>query len=320
MQKIALLADIAQPLRPDTLHAPTLFAYELAETLHRSAQETGGLAIDLVARKHSVTSLPLVSIDADAGAADNPLLHYAFQDSVYLQLVLSGAFDEYALVHCLAPIVSPLVLLSMKGIPVVQTLLTDDGHPSALLPPQWLGKGLRQVRIAPYELTDARASIPPSTDLYRYCPGTESGGYVLWLGRENEAGESVARAVADALRQPLALFDEMQAQAQLQGASVVLHLDAGKPYDALWLMRALACGVPFAAWQSTEIEPFFTRAGLGAFAPEGEVEELVKNIKGLPFGAEASAMRREYALAMCGRRSAAARYREVYKSILSPKD
>jgi|GEM_PF-6283273 len=319
MQKIALLADIAQPLRPDMPDGPALFAHELAEALHRSAQETGGLSVDLVARKHSVTSLPLVSIDADAGANGNALLQYAFQDSVYLQLVLSGALDEYALVHCLAPIVSPLVLLSLKGIPVVQTLLTDADHPSTLLPPQWLGEGLRQVRIAPYELTATRASIPPSTDLYRYAPGPETGGYLLLIG-ENEADESLARAVANKLQQPLVLFDETQARSQLQGAAVVLHLGSGNPCDAVWLMRALACGVPFATWRREGLEPFFTRAGLGAFAPEGEVEELVKNIKDLPAGAEASAVRREYALAMCGRRSAAARYREVYKSILSPKD
>jgi hypothetical protein len=319
MLKIALLADIEYELRPNALHGPAAFAHELAASLFQSAGETGGISVDLVARKHSISEVPLISIDAGnlGGKHEDPLDRYAFQDAIYMQLVLSGALDDYALVHCLAPVVSPLVLLSAKGIPVVQTILTNEAHPSAVLPPQLLGRGARQVQVGPYMLDETKAVIPPSVDLYQFYPeAAPADDLLLWMGKENE--EEIARSIAGSLGLAFMAFNETDAVAQLKDARLLLHTHAGDtPCDAVWLARALACGTPFAAWADKQLQSFFTRPELGAFAERNNIDQLFENIRDLPARNTGAGPRREYALAFFGRRGAAARYREVYKNLLS---
>jgi hypothetical protein len=320
--RIALLADISEELSGDSISGTAVFTHELVRTLHESAEAAGALSVTLFARRNSSCGVPTVSLDPDSLAIPrNHLEAYALQEAIYTQLFISGMLRDYQLIHCLAPVVSPLLLLSQQGIPVVQTLVNGRGHPSSLLPSRLLGTRIRQVSVGPYSVSSESYAIPPSADLQRFQPhANPAGDFVLWSGMPGDAAEEEARHIAQALALPLKTFASGDPAELVRHARVLLHLPAHEyvePSDAsAWPLRALACGTPVAGWLTESLQPFFTRPELAFFTGRGEMQKLVDGINSLPSRENAAAIRREYVLACFGRRAAAARYRELYNSFL----
>src|SRR5712664_3255802 len=133
--RIALLTDLNERIAPDSVADEAVLAFEIAESLADSAREVGGFALDLVARRGSWQGLPLISLELDdlPHSRDKSLDGFVRQEAAYCELILAGLLQDYHLVHCLAPIVTPLQLLSSMGTAIVQTLLVGDKHPASSL-------------------------------------------------------------------------------------------------------------------------------------------------------------------------------------------
>jgi hypothetical protein len=308
MIRVALLADLEEPVGPDALGEEAAFAFELIEALAESARDLGGLAVDLVARRGSYRDVPLISIDPDeALAPGGPLARFARQEAAYTQLVLSGMLASYPLVHCLAPLVSPLLVAASMGQRIVHGPLVPEGHPSTLIP---------RTLIAPTLL--ASATVPPPIDLSRFRPSpSPEEAFVLWSGSGGARGRALALEAASALGSPLRALDEGDPAALLQGAIALLHLsEAPSPCGAVWPLRALACGTPVIAFRGGGLDDVVDHPSLGALLPPGDAGALAAAIERCPARARAGEVRRQWVLARHGRRAVAARWREIYAALL----
>jgi hypothetical protein len=310
--KIALLADLAEPVHADARTAAAALAFDLAEAL-AELSGLGGLgetSVELFASRGSWRGLPLVSLDPGEVARPpaHPLDHFATQEALITQLVLAGMLQGYDLVHCFAPVVAPLQMIAALGIPIVQTLTVPAAHPAAKIAP---------LLIPPRLLR--QAAIPPGVDTVRYhpLPSGEDAGYALWLGTGRRAAAAAAAAdIAAALGLPLVSWGDAEPAALLQHARVLLHLDREPaPSGAIWPLRALACGIPVAGWQGGGLDAVLDRPGLGALAPPGDVAALAAAFRALPDRREAALLRRRHVLGRYGRRALAGRYRELYREL-----
>lgn len=315
MIRIALLADLDEPVGPDAVSEGAAFAFELSEALAESARDVGGISVDLVARRGSSRGLPLISIDPDEalpGAAD-PLAAFARQDASFTQLVLAGMLADYPLVHCLAPIVAPLLMIASMGARIVHTPIAAEPHPSATIPRALFGPGALRYGAPGPAVPGARA-LPLPIDLSRFRPAAAPGGdFIAWTGAGGERALDDARAIAAALALPLRAVGEGDPVELLQGARALLHLaGAPTPCGAVWPLRALACGAPVAAWREGGLADLVVQPELGALAPRGDTEGLAARIRELP---RTSGARRQWVLARHSRRAAAAGYREIYAAL-----
>ena len=103
----------------------------------------------------------------------------------------------------------------------------------------------------------------------------------------------------------------------LPHAKALLHLSLQpSPCCSVWPLRALACGTPVAAWESSGLSPLIDSPGLGLISPDGQWEDLADGINGLPPRASAAPLRRQAVLSGYGRRPLAARFRQLYQELL----
>lgn len=315
--RIAVLAELTEQLGPFAVSGQAIFTYELARTLYESGLATGAMSVTLFARRNSSCGMPTVSLDpAELGDTRNEVEESLIQEAMYVQLILSGMLDGYHLVHCLAPIVSPLLLLSHKGLPIVQTILSHTGHPSISLPAKIPGTRIAQVNIGPYSVSENNYAIPPSVDLQQFQPlNNPSDDFILWLGKSDPETETIARSIAQAMNLPLKTATSGDPIELIKHARLLLHLPiTHSSCESVWLLRALACGTPIAGWGSDELRSLFHRAELGFLIPESETGKLLDGIRTIMTRDLAGSIRREYVLAHYGRRVQAARYRDLYKS------
>src|SRR5438128_1810550 len=121
MMRIALLADLFDSIGPDAQSDRAILTFELADGLREYLRDVGGLTVDLVAKRDSWRGLPLISVDVNElpATADQPLDHYSRQEAAYCQLILAGLLRDYDLIHCLAPIITPLQLIAAMNIPIL---------------------------------------------------------------------------------------------------------------------------------------------------------------------------------------------------------
>jgi hypothetical protein len=318
--RIAMLADLAEPLGPDATTETGVTAYEIVRAVGGWAATSGAATVDLFARRGSWRGLPLVSVDPDelGPVSDDPLAWFAVQEAVYERLWSAGALTGYDVVHCLAGIVTPLPFLVAAGTPVVQTLLEAPDHPSCWLLPRLLpGRSVRRLAVA--EATGAALGIPVApacVDLSRFVPADVPGRHLVWDGTGGADGATMAAVVAARLGYPLRTVGDMDPVTMLQQAVAMLHLSptasaAGVP----WAVRALACGIPMAGWQGP-LDGFAGEPACAALVPVGEWEVLGDRIRCLPDAAEARWRRRQTVLARYGSTAMVARYRAIYRELL----
>src|SRR6185503_3505637 len=98
--RIALLTNLEEEFTSASTSNESVFTYELASALLQSAKNTGGISIDVIARKSVAGDLPVISIDpSELGEISvDPLNRFAYQDAIYSLLLLKGMLNEYALV------------------------------------------------------------------------------------------------------------------------------------------------------------------------------------------------------------------------------
>ena len=158
---IALLCDLDEPFHPDVTTDRGAWIYETVRALSASARSVGGMEIHVVVRRGARVDVPAITVDpaelgtAERGAAEaSPDGHEAAelrafrrarQEAVYVQLALRGMLQPYALVHVLSPVVGVMQIVAASGCPVVQTIVTEAGDPSAALPTKLLGSLLRRA-------------------------------------------------------------------------------------------------------------------------------------------------------------------------------
>ena len=308
--KIALLADLAEPVHAGSRTVAAALVFDLAEAL-AELSGLGETGVELFASRGSWRGLPLVSLDPGEVARPpaHPLDRFAAQEALLTQLVLAGMLRGYDLVHCFAPVVAPLQMIAALGIPIVQTLTVPAAHPAAKIVP---------LLIPPPLLR--QAAVPPGVDTVRYHPlppGEDAGsGYALWLGAGRRAEAAAAAEIAAVLGLPLATWGTAEPVALLQRARVLLHLDREPaPSGPLWPLRALACGTPVAGWHGGGLDAVLDRPGLGVLAPAGDVAALAVALRDLPDRQEATPLRRQHVLGRYGRRALAGHYREIYREI-----
>jgi hypothetical protein len=310
--RLALLTDLRQPVLPTVRSPAAALAFDLAEGLAETAADTRELAVDLFARRGSWHGLPLVSVEPGRLGLRGARQAGAAQEALYVQLILQGMLRGYDLVHCLAPVVAPLQLLTAQGIPVVQTLTVPATHPAALLPGRLIEPRLL-ARTAPLPLEGA-VEIPPGVDVTRFRPAASPAeDFLLWLG---SGRRSEAEAAARAAGLPLRIGTGAEIDGLLPHAHALLHLERS-PASAgpLWPLRALACGTPVAGWAGAGLERLLDPPELGALAPAGDDLGLAAALRALPDRREVTAARRERVLGLYGRRAMVARYRELYRSL-----
>ena len=319
--RIALLTNLEEEFTSASTSNESVFTYELASALLQSAKNTGGISIDVIARKSVAGDLPVISIDpSELGEISvDPLNRFAYQDAIYSLLLLKGMLNEYALVHCLAPVVTPILLLAANGIPIVQTITVDSSHPCVDLLPKLAGSRLRQVSIGAYDLHKNIAAIPPSVDLSRFHPVTKpDDNFIFWPGKKDEKVLMEIKPIATSLGLPLYTFEDGNPEDMVKHARLTLYFPNGSlPCEPIWLIRALACGTPIASWSTPVFKQLFCRTELGIFANKNDITSLKEGIKNILPRDEGTTIRREYALGMFGQRSQAARYRDLYKSFFS---
>jgi hypothetical protein len=316
--RIALLTNIEEELSVNSTTNESVFAWELASALVRSAKDTGGISIDVIARKTTATDFPFISVDpSELGEITGDAFHrFACHEAIYTQLLLGGMLNGYSLVHCLAPVLNPILLVAANGVPIVQTIAFDPSHPSAALLPKLIGNRLQQVAIGPYHRQKNTASIPPSVDLTRFRPIDKADDdFIFWPGRRGEITGIEPVSIAASLGLPLYTFEDGNPEEMLKHARLVLYLPAQLlPCDVIWLIRAVACGVPVVSWATPVLTQLFRRPELGTLIAKNDLLLLKEVIKHIVPRNEGISIRREYALGMFGQRSQAARYRDLYKS------
>jgi hypothetical protein len=311
--RIAILADLAEPVGLEARSLNAVLAFEMASAFQRAAREAGGISADLVARRGSWRGLPLLSLDPDEVPSSHPQVS---QEALYTQLVLAGMLQEYDAIHCLAPLIAPVQILLSRGAAVLQTLTVSRSDPRAEIVPV-LARGARWRRSVLTPSDDpGSVSIAPCIDLERFVfPDARHPEYVLCLG--GSSGESRhARAVAGQLGLPLRTKVEPADQA-LQQARVFLDLSPHPgPIPSLWALRALACGVPVAGWERGSLAAVVRSPEIGALAPAGECEQLAGRIRQIPDFGVAATLRRQLVLRQFSRRQMVAQLLIEYRSLL----
>lgn len=288
--RVALVADPDAPLVAEALTPAAALAYELAAALAEHVHGAGDLVVDLFAARGSACGLPLVSLDpAELPAVvAEPLARHARREALLTQLVLSGMLEGYTVVHCLAPVVTPMQVLAATGALLVQTLVEGPAHPSTQLPPRLVNAArLRRVAVvaappvvelskllaegaSPRDRTDdedpmslAANTVPESLavgiDLDRYRPAAVAPEqHLAWWGSGGATGEALAREVARRVGLPLRTPAEGESPELLAHARALLHLDPHPtPCAAVWPLRALACGTPTVALAGGGLEALY---------------------------------------------------------------
>jgi hypothetical protein len=320
--RIALLADLSEPLLPEARGEAAALGFEFACGLARCARESGEIAADLFARRGSRTPLPLVSLDPGellpAGGWAGEGERAAAVEALLCQVALSGLLEGYQVVHCLAPVLTALQIAAAGGAAIVQTLPGRRSSPRArvlthLIAPQRLS----QVVVAPRGAAGVRRHVPAGVDLTRFRPAARPGEeHLLWLGTGGAAGERAAAAAAEALGLPLRTFGDGEIEALLQHARALLHLAPGpSDWGHVWCLRALACGTPVAGWAGNGLEDLAAGPVLGALAPPGDGGALAEGLRALPPRRRTGAARRQVCLGRHGSRAMVARYREIYREL-----
>jgi hypothetical protein len=318
--RIALLTDLVDTVEPNALASEAALAFEIADALAQSARDAGGFTLDLFARRGSWHGVPLVSVDLDElpRSSSKELDLFARQEAAYCQLILAGMLRDYQLVHCLAPVVTPLQLLSSMRVPIVQTVLVA-GHPSGNLPRVILRRGVfEQTSLVAAGCANGARVIVPSVDLERFqLHQPEPDGFILWMGTAGRKGHRAASTISGLLGIPLRTPTSGEPTELLCGARLLLHLTSkSSPAGSVWPLRALACGIPVAGWSGADLDALCNRSEIGALAPQGDCDLLVERIREVLAFPDAPQLRREMVLARHNRRAMTARYREVYSSIL----
>lgn len=320
--RIALLADLSEPVTPEACAETAAFAFELADALREVSGDVGSFQVDLFARRGSWKGLPLVSLDpSELGAANGPLSAFAAQEALYAQVFAAGLLHGYDLVHALAPVVTPLQLLAASGTPVVQTVRVSPDHPAAAFPGRILPPALlRRTRVAPRpsRAADGTESVPPTVDVTRFRPAEGAPeGYLLWLGSGGDEGRAAASAVASSLRAPLRTADDGALADLIPRARVLLHPAAPDAHPE-WTspLRALACGRPVAAWAGCGLDGVLEGSGIGALATAGDVDALAGAITALESSGADGSARRRLVLALYSRRPVVGRYRDLYAEVI----
>lgn len=320
--RIALLADLAEPVTPEAVSGPAAFAFELADALREVSRDLGSFEVDLFARRGSWRGLPLVSLDpAELDPPGGALAGFSAQEALYVQVIAAGLLGGYDLVHCLAPVVTPLQLLAAGGVPVVQTVQTSPEHPAAafpgrLLPPRLLRR--TRVSLRPAGDPDGLEAVPPTVDVTRFRPAPEAPEpFALWLGAGGRKGRSAATRVAARLGLVLRTGDGADPADLFPRARILLHLTTpGEAPEWTGPLRALACGRPVAAWAGCGLEGLLEEPGMVALAPDGDETELARAAGEVEARYPDGTARRRLVLARYSRRPAVGRYRELYAAAI----
>jgi glycosyltransferase involved in cell wall biosynthesis len=289
--------------------------------MRESASGSDAITLDLFARRGSWRGLPLVSLDpAEIGPIPaDPLAWFAAQELIYGQLWLSGMLTGYDIVHCLAPVISPLQLMAAAGTPVVQSVIEAWTHPACWLAARLLPDSIFR-RVAMTRETGAALGIPvvqACVDLSRFTVTDEPAEYLVWDGGGGKAASAAVQAIGERLGYPVRGVADSDAPAVLRKAVALLHLaETASPCGFPWPLRALACGVPVAGWQET-LAGLVSEPGLGALAPAGEWRALADRIPELTSRGESARRRREMVLARHGPTSTAAQYRKIYHELVN---
>jgi hypothetical protein len=234
--------------------------------------------------------------------------------------VLSGLLDDYHLIHCLAPITTPLQMLVARGSKIVLNRTRDEQHPSSRLPPALIGPGLLRA-VSQHPVPPGPGGpvfIPVSVDLNRFRPAPGAlEERILWSGAGGSQGQEATARLAAELGLPWSSCQGAEPVEQLRLARVLVHpCEHAEPWGAHWPLRALASGVPVAGWIGGGLEALVDDASLGALAPPGDTSALAKQVRQLLSRAEAGDRRRQRVLAAHSRRTVVARYRELYSALL----
>jgi glycosyltransferase involved in cell wall biosynthesis len=288
--------------------------------MRESSLHKGGITVDLFARRGSWRGLPLVSLDPDEieSTSADPLVWFAVQETMYTQLWMGGLLHGYDIVHCLAPVISPLLLVAAAGTPIVQSVTVAGTHPACWLASRLLpGSVFQRVAMS----TDAGAAlglpvIHACVDLARFRVTDEPAEYLVWDGSGGEAGAASARAIGARLGYPIRSVADHDASAVLRRAAALLHLaETASPCGFPWPLRALACGVPVAGWREV-LADVVSGSAIGALAPLGEWYTLAERLREIPSRGEFVHQRREMVLARYGSTAMAAQYRKIYRELL----
>jgi glycosyltransferase involved in cell wall biosynthesis len=311
--RVALVADLAEPVRPDALSNPAVFAFECASALKDAAHEIGGLSIDLIARRGSWNGLPLISLDpAEAPAADRRLA----EEALFTHFVLAGMLRDYSIVHCTAPLITPALILLSQGIRVLHTWTVPPDDPAAALLPKLAARAAwrsatpvaRADREIPY--------IPPPVDTERFRPRPTDAPPRVFAPGATDVREEQAAAVAAELGLVLRTRVGGDPADDLNGAAVVLDLAGHSALPSMWGLRALACGVLAAGWTGGPVEELAAEPDTAALASPGNTGELACRIRALMTAPEAAARRRRVVLRRHSRRAIAAQYFDLYRQLV----
>ncbi|MDY7091532.1 MAG: hypothetical protein SX243_01025 [Acidobacteriota bacterium] len=347
--RVALWIDPGTPLEPSVSGPAAVLGYELAQGLAEHCAANEDLAVDLFAGRGSQVELPLVSLDPEELPGGGSLEASGRRlDALFCQLVLSGMTRGYDLVHCLAPVVTPLQLVAAAGTPVLHSPLVAADHPAALLPPRLVAPPLlRRLRFtaAPQSglvvewstaggrsreaIEEAPVAVTLGVDLVRYRPVAEPrGDFLAWSGAGGGQGRKLATAVAEEVGMELWSPAQGGAEDLLPYARALLHpaSEAGG-IEALWPLRALACAVPVIAVAGGELDEVFGEESCGALPaweiaadPTAMAAAVVDVLEALPRPSpEVIQARRRRALGHHNRRAMVARCRELYAAMREAK-
>ena len=319
--RVLLLADLAEPVKSKAFKGSIIIAFELAAAL-RDYQEVATIEVHLAARRGSWRGLPLISMDtSELGIGQNdPLSEFARMEVMYTSLIKAGLTDGYDLVHSLAPVVVPLQILTGQGTPVLQTILTSEGHPAATLPQMVAPPALlKQVRMLPGSRSE-RSLLNPAVDLQSYRPvPSPSRNFLLCLTSPADSHEEI-EAIGRILRLPRRYVRKERSISLLQNALALLCSCKDDPFTVLmWSLRALACGTPVVAWHANELQDLL-KEPVGLTPVPGDERALARRIRRLGACRNGVADRRQAMLARYGRRVMAASFCEVYRAILNGRE
>jgi glycosyltransferase involved in cell wall biosynthesis len=224
----------------------------------------------------------------------------------------------YDIVHCMAPIISPLQVIAAAGTPVVQSVTTAWTHPACWLAARLLPNTIFR-RVAMTKETGTALGIPvvqTCVDLARFTVTDAAAEYLVWDGSGGQTGSAIAQEIGKRLSYQIRSVAEYDAPAVLRKAVALLHLSESlSPCGFPWLLRALACGVPVAGWQEV-LSGLVSEPAIGALAPVGEWRILTERILELSNHSGSTHRRREMVLAQHGPTAMAAQYRKIYWELL----
>lgn len=291
---VLLVAPLDEPISATARNPAVQHAGEVIAALSTGARLHQGLALTVVAARGSMVDVPMISVDPhQLGETSEGVRALLLQ-----AMAMTGEWDEYDLVHCLAPAAGATQLHAARGGALFYTPATSD-DPALLSALRRIGRVETGDPALPAAIEQGLHPVDPTRFTFAPPPRTR-----------------LARATGTWQPESSHCWTELQSMAEIAGsdAAIILGPQGASRFEHLcWATRSLMSGAVYvhdhddlgpASWPIEGVRSI--EEGIDAIATSVRLaEDLPERL-------------RRWALAYCAPAATAAGLRRRYARIAAP--